>query len=62
MSTSVQDMTERVGKLIAKEEADFRARRPRSDEMWKEAKQYVSKGVPSSFQDAPPQPIFVERG
>jgi glutamate-1-semialdehyde 2,1-aminomutase len=62
MSTSVQDMTERVGKLIAKEEADFRARRPRSDQMWKEAKQYVSKGVPSSFQDAPPQPIFVERG
>jgi glutamate-1-semialdehyde 2,1-aminomutase len=62
MSTSVQDMTERAAKLIEKEEAKFRAARRRSDQMWNEAKEFVSKGVPSSFQDAPPQPIFIKRG
>jgi glutamate-1-semialdehyde 2,1-aminomutase len=62
MSTSVQDMTERAAKLIEKEEAKFRAARRRSDQMWNEAKEFVSKGVPSSFQDAPPQPIFIQRG
>jgi glutamate-1-semialdehyde 2,1-aminomutase len=62
MSTSVQDMTERVAPLIAKEEERFRAARRRSDQMWNEAKKFVSKGVPSSFQDAPPQPIFIQRG
>jgi glutamate-1-semialdehyde 2,1-aminomutase len=51
-----------VPKLIAKEEEKFKSARKRSDQMWKEAKQYISKGVPSSFQDAPPQPLFVERG
>jgi len=55
-------MAERVGSLIAKEEEAFRSRRQRSDQMWKEAKAFVSKGVPSSFQDAPPQPIFIDRG
>src|SRR5471030_413092 len=62
MSTSVQDMTERAATLIEKEEARFRAARRRSDQMWNEAKEFISKGVPSSFQDAPPQPIFIERG
>ena len=62
MSTSVQDMTERVAKLIAKEEGKFRDTRRRSDQMWNEAKEFISKGVPSSFQDAPPQPIFIKRG
>jgi glutamate-1-semialdehyde 2,1-aminomutase len=62
MSTSVQDMTERVAPLIAKEEERFRAVRRRSDQMWNEAKEFISKGVPSSFQDAPPQPIFIQRG
>jgi hypothetical protein len=28
--------------------------------MWKEARELISKGVPSSFQDAPPQPLFME--
>jgi glutamate-1-semialdehyde 2,1-aminomutase len=62
MSTSVQDMTERAATLIEKEEARFRAARRRSDQMWNEAKEFISKGVPSSFQDAPPQPIFIQRG
>jgi glutamate-1-semialdehyde 2,1-aminomutase len=62
MSTSVRDMTERVGNLIAKEETKFRAARRRSDQMWNEAKEFIAKGVPSSFQDAPPQPIFIQRG
>ena len=62
MSTSVQDMTERAAALIEKEEARFRAARRRSDQMWNEAKEFISKGVPSSFQDAPPQPIFIQRG
>src|SRR6202163_940482 len=30
--------------------------------MWNEAKEVLPKGVPSSFQDAPPQPIFIQRG
>jgi glutamate-1-semialdehyde 2,1-aminomutase len=55
-------MTERAAALIATEEAKFRAARRRSDQMWNEAKEFVSKGVPSSFQDAPPQPIFIQRG
>jgi glutamate-1-semialdehyde 2,1-aminomutase len=62
MSTSVRDMTERAATLIEKEEANFRAARRRSDQMWNEAKEFISKGVPSSFQDAPPQPIFIQRG
>jgi glutamate-1-semialdehyde 2,1-aminomutase len=62
MSTSVRDMTERAAVLIEREEARFRAARRRSDEMWNEAKEFLPKGVPSSFQDAPPQPIFIQRG
>ncbi|HEV2036265.1 MAG TPA: aspartate aminotransferase family protein [Candidatus Dormibacteraeota bacterium] len=62
MSTSVRNLTERVATLIEQEETKFRCARRRSDELWNEAKEYISKGVPSSFQDAPPQPIFIERG
>ena len=62
MSTSVQTMAERAAQLIQKEEETFRRLRPRSNHMWIEAKQYVPRGVPSSFQDAPPQPIFIKRG
>jgi glutamate-1-semialdehyde 2,1-aminomutase len=62
MSTSVDILTDVVPKLIAKEEDKFRSARRRSDQMWKQASEYISKGVPSSFQDAPPQPIFIEGG
>jgi glutamate-1-semialdehyde 2,1-aminomutase len=62
MSTAVEILTDRVPSLIAKEEERFRSARPRSRERWLKAKEFISKGVPSSFQDAPPQPIFMERG
>ena len=62
MSTSVEMLTDVVPGLIEREEAKFRAARKRSDQMWHEAREFISKGVPSSFQDAPPQPLFVDRG
>jgi glutamate-1-semialdehyde 2,1-aminomutase len=54
--------TERVKSLIGREEERFRATRRRSDELWREARKVSPRGVPSSFQDAAPQPIFVDRG
>ncbi|HEY8677652.1 MAG TPA: aspartate aminotransferase family protein [Candidatus Dormibacteraeota bacterium] len=63
MSTIVENIaTGRVTELTGREEERFRAKRHRSDELWKEAKQFVPRGVPSSFQDAAPQPVFVDRG
>ena len=52
----------RVQTLIAREEDSFRAARRRSDDLWRKAKQFSPRGVPSSFQDASPQPIFIEYG
>ena len=52
----------RVADLIQAEEERFRQARPRSHELWTEARQVLPRGVPSSFQDAAPQPIFVDRG
>jgi len=52
----------RVADLIQGEEGKFRKARPRSHQLWTEARDVLSRGVPSSFQDAAPQPIFVERG
>src|SRR5712671_2555962 len=52
----------RVAELIQGEEERFRKARPRSRELWTEARQVMPRGVPSSFQDAAPQPIFMERG
>ena len=52
----------RVAELIAKEEERFRSKRRRSDELWKQAKQVIPRGVPSSFQDAAPQPVFIDHG
>jgi glutamate-1-semialdehyde 2,1-aminomutase len=54
--------TGRVVELIAREEERFRSKRQRSDQLWKQAKQFIPRGVPSSFQDAAPQPIFVDHG
>ena len=53
---------ERVKTLIAREEETFRAGRRQSDKLWQEARRVEPRGVPSSFQDAAPQPVFVERG
>ena len=52
----------RIRDLIAQEEEAFRARRPRSRELWQEATSVIPRGVPSSFQDTPPQPVFIDRG
>src|SRR6202163_4112726 len=52
----------RVTALIAGEEEKFRRDRPRSKQLWTEAREVMPRGVPSSFQDAAPQPIFMERG
>ena len=52
----------RVSELIQAEEEKFRQARPRSHQLWTEARQLLPRGVPSSFQDAAPQPIFVDRG
>jgi glutamate-1-semialdehyde 2,1-aminomutase len=54
--------TERVKSLIGREEERFRATRKRSDELWREARKVSPRGVPSSFQDAAPQPIFIDHG
>ena len=53
---------ERVKSLVAREEERFRATRRRSDELWRQARRFSPRGVPSSFQDAAPQPIFVDHG
>src|SRR5258708_15654986 len=52
----------RVAELIAGEEERFGRARPRSLKLWTEAREVMPRGVPSSFQDAAPQPIFMERG
>src|SRR5207249_1938868 len=52
----------RVAELIAREEEAFRAKRKRSNELWIKARTYIPRGVPSSFQDAAPQPVFADRG
>lgn len=52
----------RVAELITREDERFRSKRRRSDELWKQAKEFVPRGVPSSFQDAAPQPVFMDHG
>ena len=60
--TARQVSTSRVKELTAREEEKFRQARPRSQELWQEARAVMPRGVPSSFQDAAPQPVFMERG
>jgi len=52
----------RVAELIQGEEERFRKARPRSHQLWTEAREVLPRGVPSSFQDAAPHPIFMEHG
>ncbi|MBV8302230.1 MAG: aspartate aminotransferase family protein [Candidatus Dormibacteraeota bacterium] len=53
---------DRLASLITTEEERFRRSHPRSAELWQRAKASMPRGVPSSFQDAKPQPIFVSDG
>src|ERR1700694_5391336 len=59
---AVEVDAERVQSLIGREEERFREARRRSNELWNKARAFSPRGVPSSFQDASPQPIFVENG
>src|SRR6202171_5887261 len=61
-TTTREEPTSRVNELIAGEEERFRQARPRSKQLWTEAREVLPRGVPSSFQDAAPQPVFMERG
>src|ERR1700693_3692293 len=54
--------TSRVAELIAGEEEKFRLARPRSRQLWTEAREVMPRGVPSSFHDAAPQPVVMEKG
>src|ERR1700692_1080720 len=61
-ATSVEVNAEKVQTMIAKEEDRFRAARRKSDELWRKARASSPRGVPSSFQDSAPQPIFIDYG
>jgi glutamate-1-semialdehyde 2,1-aminomutase len=61
-TTTREVPTSRVAELIEGEEEKFRRARPRSKQMWTEAREVMPRGVPSSFQDASPQPVFMEKG
>src|SRR5260370_5615777 len=52
----------RVAEPIQAEEDRFRKARPHSDQLWTAGREVLSRGVPSSFQDAAPQPIFMDQG
>jgi glutamate-1-semialdehyde 2,1-aminomutase len=52
----------RISELTEREELEFRRMRTRSHAMWIEATEFIPRGVPSSFQDTPPQPVFIDRG
>src|SRR5690242_18350868 len=60
--TTREVSTERVSKLIQAEEERFRKARARSRGLWEGARDVLPRGVPSSFQDAAPHPIFVDHG
>ena len=52
----------RVAELTKREEREFLAKRQQSRELWQAATKSMPRGVPSSFQDTPPQPVFIDRG
>ena len=50
-----------VEKIVAREEAEFKKRTPRSHEIHERAKASLPMGVSSSFQAVPPYPMFISR-
>src|SRR2546426_5642735 len=48
-----------VEKSVARGEAEFRRRTPRSHEIHERAKASLPAGVSSSFQAVPPYPLFI---
>ncbi len=58
----VLDVLDILDGLIAGEEAALLARTSRSHELHVAAARYLPGGVSSTWQDAPPCPVFIERG
>src|SRR3954468_4097979 len=52
----------RVERLITEQRSLLAERTPRSGEYFDRAKRVMPKGVPSSFQENEPWPVYVERG
>src|SRR5437899_11237489 len=52
----------RITELIKREEDRFRNARPRSRDLWNEARKVLPRGRPSSFQDGGTQPVFADHG
>jgi len=52
---------ELIEEIVAREEAEFRRRTPRSLEIHERAKHSLPMGVSSSFQAVPPYPLFISR-
>jgi len=52
----------RVAALIAREVERFRQQHRRSNDLRSEARRFSPGGVPSSFQDVDPHPIFIDHG
>src|SRR5437879_6462288 len=52
----------RVAELTEREERAFLQARQRSVGLWQEGRRLLPLGVPSSFQAARPQPIFIDGG
>jgi glutamate-1-semialdehyde 2,1-aminomutase len=53
---------DRVTRLINEQRALLTERTPRSGEYFERAKRVMPKGVPSSFQENDPWPVYIERG
>ena len=52
----------RVAELTERERQRFAERTPRSGEYYERARKVMPKGVPSSFQENDPWPVYIERG
>src|SRR5438270_5920969 len=61
-STAQEVSKGRVAELVKREEERFRNAHPRSHQLWNEAREVLPRGVPSSFHDAAPQPVFADHG
>ena len=52
----------RVAELTERQREIFAERTPRSGEYYERARKVMPKGVPSSFQENDPWPVYIERG
>ncbi len=52
----------RVGELTKRQREIFVERTPHSGQTYERARQVMPKGVPSSFQENDPWPVYIERG